>query len=135
MSDMPDTISTQRLELGAPYFEKFRVGELTDPAQVARVFIESASAKSVRHLSAIWTATELEIEMAETTPSVLAALVAKSAKRPYGETLEDAMRFFTVWLGSITRALDSLNPAPTVTETATQKLTPRKKSTAGPSAE
>jgi hypothetical protein len=55
----------------------------------------------VRKLAAIWSATDLELKMAESDPAVMAQLEEKSAERLFVETFKDAMLFHSALWASL----------------------------------
>lgn len=116
--------TTRRFELGLPLFSGLDLGLLIEAQEQIRAkdfrglsgFIttlgKTGASKSVRKLAAIYRATDLELKMAEVTPSVMEALEQAAAERPFLETFADAMDFLLALFASLGVSPGSFEAAP-----------------------
>jgi hypothetical protein len=107
------------LDLGAIFSAQARLekGEMEGLTGLLRAFSGMGETRVVRRLAAIWGATDLELKQAEVQPQVLAELEERQALRPYGDSLKDAMGFFSGLMTSLGASLVSSPLTGTTTTT------------------
>lgn len=102
---MAQTLSTRRFEMGLPLFggldlgliatsqDQIGDGSLDGLTSFVSLLAGAAKIGTVRKLSAIWTAPDGLLKLAESDPAVLATLEAEVADKPFSEAFADAMAF------------------------------------------
>jgi hypothetical protein len=106
---MTSTQSTRRLEMALPLIApiaqmmearaKVKAGDASAMPMVMERLGSAGVARSVRKLSAIFSANDNELEQAEKDPAYLAKMEATAAGRPFAETFGEAMELFGYALG------------------------------------
>ena len=116
-------LTTRRMEHGIPLLADFDLGTLmgaqeklqqNDVAalgEVLKVLASAGKTKAIRRISAVVHATEEQLRLAESDPTVMPALEEESALRSCGEAFKDAVGFFAEWGASFTGGLGSSAPA------------------------
>lgn len=139
------TMSTRRFELGLPLFSGLDLGGILQAkADLEAGKIEGLSTfmqtlgkagelKVLRKLGGIWTATDLELKQAESSPEVLTELASNAADRPFAEVFGDAMAFQSALWASLGLSVGSSEP-PEKAPSA-PKSPARRRHTASPSEE
>ena len=138
------SLSTRRFELGLPLFagldlglilqsqEKIAKQEFEGLTSFIKTLGETGQLRTIRKLSAIWTATEIELEMAENDPKIMKSLEDNAAKKMFSETFNDAMTFVGSLWEQLGLHLGSSVQAPEATPEDKPKK-PRKTKEATPS--
>ena len=124
--------TTRRFEMGLPLFAGLDLGLILEAqAKISKGEFQGLSAlvetlgkaghlKTVRKLAAIWTASDIELKIAEGNPAILAELEEKKAELPFRETFEAAMAFQSaLW--------ESLGVSPVSSAAPEQLVEPKKK--------
>lgn len=100
-----ETCSLIRFELGLPLFADLDLGELLGAqallaqqdikgmTQFVGTLAKASKTQTIRKLSAIWTATELELSLAEVDAKALTALYDRAKSKPFAEAFRDTMDF------------------------------------------
>ena len=97
--------STRRFEMGLPLFSGLDLGkiaevqvriqnrDITGLSDFVKIMANAAVSQTIRKLAAIWGATDVELKLAESDPSVMALLEAKVADQPFADSFQAAMDF------------------------------------------
>jgi hypothetical protein len=105
--------TTRKFETGLPLFSGLDLGVIYDAqAQITKgdfhgltamveTLAKTGSLKTIRKLSAIWTASEIELKAAEANPELMAQLEERAAERPFNETFQEAMDFHVALLSAL----------------------------------
>jgi len=91
------------LELGALMGAQDRLaaGDHSAISDVLGALGTAGGLRTMRKLSAVARASAEELLAAELDPKKLAAMEAAAALRPFGETFQDALGFFSEWAASL----------------------------------
>ena len=101
-----NTACLRRFEHGLPLFSGLDIGLLIEAqvrlqsgdfgglTSIILAVGKAAELRTIRRLSAIWRATDVELEAAERDPVVMAALEAEAARRTFKEGFQDTLDFF-----------------------------------------
>jgi hypothetical protein len=115
--------STRRMEMALPLlgelgadtvaksFYKIQSGDTTGLGDLLATVVQASTPRTVRRLSAVLTATEVELVLAEGDPAALAKLEERAAEVPYKEAFTRILDFFGQLLGSLGVTLAFSDPA------------------------
>jgi hypothetical protein len=139
---MSNTQSTRRLELALPLFEGLDLGLLFEAqdlmrikkgqeggvtqvagglAKFASILAKAGKLRTIRKLSAIARATDMELRAAEKSEEAMFELEAEAAERPFIEAFTDAVSFHFALVELCGLTLVSSEDAPAVRKTAKGK--------------
>jgi hypothetical protein len=139
---MMPPLSTRKFELGAQYLPALNAGEIIAAQKALSAgdlgpldgilanLAKAGEARTVRTLSAIYSATETEIKAATKDPAILAELIDAAAERPITETLQESISFFfgaALLLGASRASLGIPEPEPDPETVSKPKTTRRSK--------
>ena len=108
------------LELGTLMGAQDRLakGDQSAIGDVLTALGNAGGLRTIRRLSAVVRASADELLAAEMDPKKLAAMESAAALRPFGETFQEALSFFSLWAASLGSPLGSSETVGMIQETA-----------------
>jgi hypothetical protein len=116
---MSKVLSTRLFEMALPEFSGLNLAEIEQAgktleagdAEGFNLFIQSfskaATLHTIRKISALWNATEIELRTAEVDPKVMQELVDRQSEKPFSETFRDTTDFLKALFASFALAQNS----------------------------